>query len=365
MLSKVVKYNLEQYERAMTGGNSKGVFNTYVVPFIQGPPGCGKTSLPRQVAAQFEIPYSQTIIAQYDAGEMAGFPAVINREYPVLDDEGTHVGRKIVQRMGRIRPDYLPDIDNPDMEVGIYNLDEMPQAFLANLNICSQIVNEWRVGEHSISPGITICATGNRAEDKAGTTSLPMHLRDRLTYFTLEPNADDFLQYAVENRLDRRVRAYIRARPDKLFALKPGMDAGPTPRSWEKVSAWLSMDWKDNETGTRLESLTGQIGAEATEFEAWIRVESKMPDWRDIVAKPKEAPVFGAKESDILYMLISTLADQVNDKNIEAILTYIDRLPNKEFAALWANETLTMHRALSTNKHFQKWKINVATKMVI
>jgi hypothetical protein len=100
MLSKVVKYNLEQYERAMTGGNSKGVFNTYVVPFIQGPPGCGKISLPRQVAAQFEIPYSQTIIAQYDAGEMAGFPAVINREYPVLDDEGTHVGRKIVQRMG-------------------------------------------------------------------------------------------------------------------------------------------------------------------------------------------------------------------------------------------------------------------------
>lgn len=348
LLGQIIAYNMEQAVKGLSE-------NTFLVPFFRGSPGCGKTALCRQVAREMSITYMQTIIAQYDSGELAGLPFV----------------NKDQTEMIRLRPHYLPP--SPDTlaklgkddarQVGLFNLDELPQAFLANQNIASQLVNEWRVGEHLIPLTWSICCTGNRAEDKAGTVAMPAHLKDRLMFIDIKVNPDEWLAYAAERAIDPRVRAYIKQNSARLDDFKPGSDKNPTPRSWEKVSAILSLDLSK---AMRSESIAAQIGeGDATSFEAWIRVEDKMPKWQDIVANPKTAPVFDQKNADILYMLLATLVDRCDEKNLAAMVEYVNRLPKQEFAVYFMTDLLKQKPALAETKEVRQWKLKVGAHLLV
>lgn len=359
LLSEIVLYNLSEFER----GHSH---NKYVVPFFAGDPGVGKTALTRQVAREHDLPYFQTIVAQFDPGELAGLPFMGEKE--VTRKVGDEVKTYMETRMIRLRPSYLPDINDDAQKLGIYNLDELPQTMLAGQNIMSQLVNEWRIGEHHISRGITICATGNKPENKAGTVTMPAHLKDRLMYIPIEVHIDDFMAYANQTNkdgstfVDRRIRAYLRQHSDHLHKFTPGTNASPTPRSWEKASAILSMNLPSN---IRAGALAGTVGdGEAVTFEQWLRVEDKMPKVEDIIKDPEGAEVFDNKNADILYLLLASLADKATKGNIGSILKYINRLPNKEFWAVFSSDAFTRDKELLNVREVTEWKMKHASKLV-
>lgn len=358
LLAQIVAFNLMEYNAMVEKGLIYSSTATYIVPMFVGDPGLGKTAIPRQIAAELELPFFQTIVAQYDAGEMAGFPMRGERKFPITQD-GKKVGEKTVERMVRLRPSYLPDIDDPEQQVGIYNLDELPQAFLANQNICSQLVNEWRIGEHQISRGITICATGNKPDNKAGTTVMPNHLKDRLMMIEIEHNLDDWLAFAAARGIDPRVRTFVRQNPKLLHQFDPkaaGVEGWPTPRSWEKTSTILALNLPKH---IRMQSVSAQIGSGAAKtFEQWLRVEDRMPKIEDIIAHPETAPTFENKDADVLYLLLSNLAEIANEKNIDAILKYVTRIQAKEFMFMWYKEALLRHEnMMKNNKVVNHWKI--------
>ena len=364
LLTSIFNYNLGQYEKSLRTG--KNLTNTYIIPFFVGDPGLGKTAIPKHVAAQLGVPYFQTIIAQFDAGELAGLPFMTKMEVEptIINADGTETKQAKVQvdRMIRLRPTYLPDPMTHDGKIGIYNLDELPQAFLANQNICSQLVNEYRVGEHEISPGITICCTGNKPENKAGTTSMPMHLRDRLMFIEIEADHDDFLRWATINDVDPRVRAYIKENPKYLHKFEPGLNAFPSPRSWDKTSAILSMELPKH---LRAAALRGQIGdGVTTHFEQWLRVEDRLPKLQDVIDHPDKVEVFGNKDASILYLLLANLADVANKENIGNIIKYVNRMPNQEFAAYWAQETFTKNEELLKVKAVTEWSLTRGAKLL-
>jgi hypothetical protein len=306
LLSEIVKFNLEEYERQMTTGRVDT--NSFMVPIFLGDPGLGKTAINKQVAKDFGLPYFQTIIAQHDAGVMAGLPFIRDQVIEHFDEDGNVTEKETRSRMVQVRPSYLPDIDDPSQRIGIWNLDELPQAYLANLNICSQIVNEWRVGDHEISRGITITCTGK-----------------------------------------------------KLHNFNPGTDVNNTPRSWEKASNILDLDLPQ---AIRYAALAGTIGSgEVTEFEAYLRVEKDMPDPDFIIANPESAPVFGTEKADILYLLMASLADKASKKNIGNVLKYLNRMPNKEFIAYWSQEATGRDRTLLETKEMTEWKMKEGAKI--
>jgi hypothetical protein len=114
--------------------------------------------------------------------------------------------------------------------------------------------------------------------------------------------------------------------------------------------------------------LHGQIGSLATEFEAWLRVESRLPKIEDIIANPtdpEKAPLFGNKDADITYLLLTALADKADAKNIGNILKYITRLPNQEFAIYWAQSAFSRDKSLLARKEVTEWKLRHGSKLVL
>jgi len=354
LIASVLLHNLELAEKG------KSVRHR-LIPALLGDPGVGKTSAFIQVADEYKLPYFDTIVAQYDAGELGGFGIPKIEELigpdgkPVKDKNGKTV---MIDRVRRARPDHMPDLDVP---AGIWNLDELAQAFLANQNIVSQLVNEHRIGRHDVSPGITIGVTSNKPENKAGTTSMPSHLVDRLTLIYIEPDFEEFLEYAQAHQINPLVRVYLQNNPASLHKFEPGAKSCPTPRSWERAGTWLDRQLPDH---IQTEALMGTIGeGETPKFQAWIRVKDKMPKLEDILKKPQEARVFGNEDADVLYLLLANLADVAKESNIEAILTYIRRLPNQEFTAYWAKDTFRQKPDLLKNKHVVNWKMNEGVKL--
>src|SRR5262245_6466780 len=113
LLTEIFLYNMRQME---AGKSHK----SYVVPIFIGDPGVGKTAIPNQVAEELGVKCHTTIIAQYDAGEMAGLAFPQDVEYDFGD--GNIVTEK---RMMRLRPNYLPDPYLEEGKVGVWNFDEL------------------------------------------------------------------------------------------------------------------------------------------------------------------------------------------------------------------------------------------------
>ena len=351
MLTTILKYNIDEH----LAGRS---YKRFIIPCFIGDPGIGKTAIPTQVAEEEGVPFHQTIVAQYDAGEMAGFG--IPTDVLFENEDGTRYTEK---RVIRARPDYLPDPRTPDGVVGIWNLDELPQAFLANQNLCSQIVNEYRLGEHLISQGITICCTGNKPENKAGTTTMPMHLRDRLMFISIEPDHKDFLDYAAKHALHRWVRAFIGKNPAYLHKFEVGVNAFPSSRSWERTSELLKMGHAPHILN---ECLAGQIGdGMAAQFLAWVKVEDRMPSAEDVIKNPESVPVFENRDADILHMLMASLVEVADKKNLGQIITYLKRLPNAEWKAVWAKDVQLRHPEVNEVKAMTDFKLSDLTKILI
>lgn len=354
LITATFSYNLSQWK-----GKSTDI-NKFVCPTLLGDPGVGKTTLIRQVAKELDVPISVSIFAQMDAGELGGFgipkmaPLVDGSGNTVLDEDGKPY---MVDVVVRARPDHLPTFD-----YGFFVLDEIPQAVLMNQNVASQLVNEYHIGKHGISHGITICCTGNKPENKAGTTPMPSHLVDRLCLITIDVDYGDWLLYAQSRQFDPMIRAYLEQNQADLHRFEPGAKACPTPRSWEKANAFLSMNLPEHILS---ETLAGTIGAGvAPKFIGWCKVRDKLPKLQDILAHPNDAPVFGNREADINYLLLANLADIADEQNIEPMLQYIRRMPNQEFAIYWARDMLNQHPEIGENKHFTKWNMTQGVKLL-
>lgn len=341
LIQSVLEYNINCY--------STGIgHREYIVPFLSGNPGIGKTAAPRQVAHNLDIPHRTTIVAQYDPGELAGFP--------MPDHEK--------KRMIRFRPDFLPDGDpdengNEQNPVCLWQLDELPQAPVAVMNLCAQIIEEWRIGEHAIHPGTTIICSGNPASNRAGTNTIPTHLRDRLMWIDVEADYDEFLNYASTQQLHPSVTSYIKRNPDNLAKFDPAERACPSPRSWFKVAALLGMNLPPN---IRLLAITGYVGAaHAQQFESWLRVADRMPDPAEVIKNPDKAPVAFGKNgqdgTDVLIMLLCNIAALCNKKNIGNIIRYANRLPNQEFAVFCIQDCLRRNPDLTDSKEFGAWAV--------
>ena len=313
-----------------------------VVPYLCSIPGLGKSSVVQQVADELGIPMQTVILAQFDAAELGGFP--------YLSEDNTEYKRA--------RPFYMPN--DPESK-GILFLDELPQAPLANQNVAAQLTLDRCIGEHKIPEGWTIICAGNPLSSKAGTNSMPSHLKDRLCSLEITPDTEAFRDYALASGIDPMITAYLRERPEWLSKFDPKVDACPSPRSWIKANEALKLSLENSEEYFVLCGVLGE-GAVA-DFTGYKKIWGKLPKFEDIIAKPGATEI--PTDPSILYALCSNLAHKVNDNNVDKVIQYIDRFENKEFSAFAMKDILRRHEGLKKNKAVVAWLMTTGKELLL
>lgn len=311
-----------------------------IIPYIVGGPGLGKTTLVKDIAKEMGIDCSILSLAQYDPGELGGWP----------------VPGKDGQSMQRMRPDWMPTEGK-----GVLFLDEVPQSPVACQNIAAQLTNERRVGPHHLPDGWVMVAAGNRTSDRAGTNTMPTHLRDRLTFLPVEADLEDTVAYFSSVGIDHRVRAFLRFRPEWLHKFDKDVDACPSPRSWERASVIINLGMSP--MATKL-ALDGQVGEPAAvDFMGYLRIAQQCPDIDGLLRDPEAAPV--PSDPAIRFAVCAALSNRMSGANAGAIITYLNRLPNQELAVFTVKDAWNRDRELKKNKHVREWVLKNGTELVL
>lgn len=277
-----------------------------VIPYLESVPGIGKSAVTEQAAKELGMRLEVVRASEYEPSEAAGW----------------NLPNEAKDKMTRIRPNWMPDGKEPT----VVFFDELPQGHTMVQNVIAQVVNERRVGPHILPDNAVVVAAGNAAKDRAGTSLMPTHLRDRLTFIEIEPDVDDAIYYFQEHGIDPIICGYLRWRPDMLSQFDRDAKACPSPRSWERVNSWMRTSLPLH---LQHVAICGQIGAAAaTDFSAYRKLAAAIPDMDRLIREPEKAEV--PTDTGLLYAVAAALVPRFTPATADNIMTYLRRIPRNE-----------------------------------
>jgi len=319
---------------------------------LWGPPGVGKSDMVREVALQHAAPVIDIRLSQMEPSDLRGIPFRSDGwvEWAV--------------------PSILPDPRRHGLQ-GILFLDEITSAPPSVSAAAYQLILDRRLGDYQVPEGWAIFAAGNRQGDRGVTYSMPAPLANRFSHFEVETHLDDWVAWAYRNRIDERIIAFLRFRPERLFDFDPAHNpvAFPSPRSWEFAHRALQ------KFGGHPQLLQGCLQAcvgpaAGVELNAFIGSLDKMPDL-DAILAGGEPPV--PQEIDLQYAVAAALVGRAihackagDGARVHGrILDYARRFPQREMGVMLVSD---MHRAIGdsifTLPQFGDWAQAVSEVML-
>lgn len=285
-----------------------------------GPPGVGKTSIVKQVADK--LGYDLLIFHPVldDRVDYKGLPAIVEGEAEFLPFGG-------LKRLCETKRPTLVFFDD---------LGQSPYDVQAAI---MQLVLGRELNGQKISDKVVFVAATNRKKDKAGVAGLLSPLLDRfIAVIDVEFHLDDWIGWMMQQGYDPNIAAFARFKPQLInnAEISGEMEKIPTPRSLAGVGELLKLGLGD------VEILSGAVGRGwAAEFNAFRKVVSEIPDIKGIWKTPEQAPV--PTRPDVMYSLMCSLASQVEEKHIDSLMTYINRVTS-EFAVVCLKDVCAKYR---------------------
>lgn len=278
--------------------------------FLWGGPGIGKSDIVKSIAKEHEIPLIDFRALLYEPIDLRGLPSIA---------EGITKWNI---------PDFLPKEGE-----GIFFLDELNAAPQSMQAACYQLILDRKIGDYKLPDGWSIIAAGNRETDRGAAQRMQAPLANRFIHLTLEPDTDDWIQWAINNGIIIEILAFLRFRPNLLYAFDPAKSnekAFPTPRSWAMLSRLL--DNLNAPQVIRHNAILGMVGPAATaEFSGFLDIYRELPSIDSILLDPTSAPI--PEKPAALYAVCTALARKASQHSIGRIIQYANRLRD-EFSTL-------------------------------
>jgi len=325
-----------------------------ITPLLVGPPGVGKTSIVRAVAAKTKLPCHELLASNCDAVDIAGLPFVSN---------------------GELKRALLPQIKACVDKPGILFLDELtavPPSVQAPL---MRLLLEHVAGNERLHPDSCVIGAANRPEECPGGIELSAASINRVIKMVdFLPTLDEIRGYFdkvgdVGTRLHEEFidfSATLAVNGDLLDMSppRPAIDAGApfaSPRAWERglrayaaycdaAGVGFNVGKDDDDIGYAL--LSGAVGeAKAIAFLGIRKMRKHLPSVDEILGDPVKAKLPEQKDRQIAAV---GLLARVADKDLWASWIYAERLL-PEISAACARVLMT-RQASGQTKWFQQGK---------
>jgi len=264
--------------------------------FIWGPPGIGKSDGIHQLGHELEAYVIDVRLSLWEPTDIKGIPYYNSNDNTMS---------------------WAPPVELPTEEFAaqfkniILFLDEMNSAPPAVQAAAYQLILNRRVGTYKLPDNVLVVAAGNREADKGVTYRMPAPLSNRFVHLELRVDFEDWLSWAVDNKIHKDVVGYLSFAKQDLYDFDPktASRSFATPRSWQFVSELLDDNISDSTTADLVSGAVGE--GTAVKFMAHRKVAGRMPNPTDILhGKVKELKV---KEISAMYSLTVSLCYELKD----------------------------------------------------
>lgn len=326
------------------------------VPLFLGSPGLGKSAIAHQFAAENGLKVIDLRLSSMLPEDLNGFPRFDNNKATFIPFDTFP-----------LEGDPIPEGYNG----WLLFLDELTSASKAVQAPAYKLILDRMVGLHKLHPNVVIACAGNKSTDRAITTPLSTALKSRLITYEISVNYKDWLQWANENDIDHRIRAFISFKPSSLMQFDPTRDdhTFASPRTWEFLSRLLKVD--SEVSPDRSQRIAGTVGTEAAaEFISFASEFENLPDMEDILKDPEGTIV--PPKSSTKYCVITVTADYLSnnygenkekgDEIIKPILTYISRF-DPEFQVVFCRTIMARNPRLRMNRAITDFAVKYIREM--
>ena len=243
---------------------------------VWGAPGCAKSQIAQQVAAQAGREYVDVRALLLDPVDLRGIP-----------------WRDGADRTRWAPPAFLPPSDADGS--WLINLEELPSALPMVQAALYQLVLDRKCGEYELPEGAALIACGNREGDRGVVHRMPAPLASRFVHLEIRVDAADWCAWGAANGIAPEVLFFVSMRPELLHAFNPQSTekAFPCPRTWEMVSNIVHRRNGLDPVAERA-LYRGTVGeAAAVEFSAFLQVWHELPHPRTVIDDPEGAVIPG------------------------------------------------------------------------
>lgn len=310
--------------------------------YVEGPPGCGKTSMAFTLAERLGI---DPRVSHQGGGVVVFRPSL----------------RDPVDLMGTPNNDgdttrWKPPHELAQLREGKWLLviDELPQGGPQMQNALAGLMLDRFINELHLSDDVYIMATGNRTQDKAGANRVVSQLGNRVCRLVMDdPNIDEFTTWALDKDLDPVGIAFLRRNVAALLDFDADRFSNATPRSWERV---LRLNNEKMPGDRFFKAVTGFVGeGRAAEYIGFRRMADSLPDVDAIVKDPDNTPV--PDSAEVCYVCVSTLSTMTKADNFATLLRYVKRLRGDHHVMYVRNAVACCPQVMDT-KEFGQWAID-------
>jgi MoxR-like ATPase len=305
--------------------------------FVWGPPGIGKSSIVKQIAADHDYDFIDLRLSLLDPTDLKGIP---------FFDSSTNEAVWAT-------PDFLPK--GKDTK-GILFLDEINTAAPSVQAAAYQLVLDRKVGDYELPDGWSIIAAGNRENDRGVTYRMPPPLANRFVHLEMVVDFEDWKSWAYENSIDDAVIGYLNYDKSKLFDFDPTRNerSFPTPRSWEYVHRILRSNLSE---ALLHEAIAGAIGKEnSVDFLAFRKVMHRLPDLDAIING--EITEIDEEDTKLLFALCAGVVNRLKQKGdkqaIDNALAFSLSLPG-EFAIMLVKDMQKSALPVENAPNWEAW----------